>query len=581
MVIKKYAVMMSLLLATHGVFAQDSTSNPTTSDTTTQPMSTPMSTTGSMGSTGSMSSLGSMSSGTMNDAKSYWDDSSKVSTKNMAQYNEFRNNQYPYPAKPRDMWQLGLTGGVMVPLFDVPNAQFPGWHAGLNLRKSLGYMVSVKFGAEYGEAKGYEYRPYSSLLNLPQTVRNQYVAQGYTYYVPNYKMQAVIPSVELMFSFANILFHHGNPKSNVYITGGYTPLVYRTRIDALNGNTPYNFGSINFLQKRTDVQKAVKNLLDGSYETNAAVRSRSQNFDKSDSKWQFRHSAFVGGGYEFKLGTFGSLGLEAKYYIISDDYLDGVNHGIDGSLTPANDNLITGDITFGINLGSKTKRSEPLWFQNPLNFAYNELNAPQHMKIPTPVLPDADGDGVTDQFDQEPNTPAGAPVDSHGVAKDTDGDGVPDYKDKELLTPQKCFPVDADGIGKCPPTCCDSIAAGLIKLQGKCDLGSLPSIQFKGNTNTLSKASQASLASVAQQLQNSPDCKVKVTGHGASDKRAQQRSWDRVNAVIQYMVNQQGISESRFIFIYGTDGDANVVDLEGTVDEGPNAAPAPHPQYQK
>ncbi len=542
MVIKKYAVMMSLLFAAHGVFAQDS----------------------------SMSM--------MSDSKSYWDDSSKVSTKNMAQYNEFRNNQYPYPAKPRDMWQLGITGGVLVPLFDVPNAQFPGWHAGLNLRKSLGYTVSVKFGAEYGETKGYEYRPYTSLQNLPANIAAQYAAANQQY-LPAYKMQAVIPSVELLFSFSNILFHKGNPKSNVYLSAGYTPFVYHTKLDALRGNAAYNFNSINLTQKRTDIQKDVKDLLDGSYETDAPVRSRSQNFDDASiSKWQFRHSAFVGGGYEFKLGTFGSIGLEAKYYIISDDYLDGVNHAVDGALTPANDNLISGDVTFGINLGSKAKRTEPLWFQNPLNYLYNEVNVPQHMKIPTPVLPDADGDGVTDQFDQEPNTPAGAPVDSHGVAKDTDGDGVPDYKDKELLTPQKCFPVDADGIGKCPPTCCDSLDQ--YRLSNTCNIGSLPSIQFKGNSNTLSKASQASLGSIAQEIQNNPTCKIRVTGHGATDKRAQQRSWDRVNAVIQYMVNQQGISESRFIFVYGQDGDANVVDLEGTADEGPNMAPSPNPQYQ-
>ena len=47
----------------------------------------------------------------------------------------------------------------------------------------------------------------------------------------------------------------------------------------------------------------------------------------------------------------------------------------------------------------------------------------------------------------EPNTGSGAPVDVRGVAKDSDGDGVPDDKDKELLTPQKCFPVDADEVG--------------------------------------------------------------------------------------------------------------------------------------
>jgi len=551
MVSKKYAVLLSLLFSAQGVFSQDSS----------------MTTTSSTG-------------GSMNDAQSYWADSSKVSTKNMAQYNEFRNNQYPYPVKPRDMWQLGVTGGALVPLFDVPNATFPGWHAGLNLRKSLGYLVSVKFGAEYAEAKGYEYRPNTFTGNLPRATANQY---GALPWVPNYKMQAVIPSVELMFSFSNILFHKGNPKSNVYFTAGYTPFVYHTMVDALNGNTPYNFNTVDFTQKRKDVQDQIKNMLDGDYETDAKVRPRSQNFDNggNDSKWQFRHSAFVGGGYEFKLGNRVSLGLEAKYYMLSDDYIDGKNLQGDGSLTPENDNLISGDITFGFNLGNASKRTQPLWFQNPLNYIYNEVNAPVHMKLPTPVLPDADGDGVTDQFDQEPSTPAGAPVDSHGVAKDTDGDGVPDYKDKELLTPQKCLPVDADGIGQCPPTCCDSLAAGLLNPVGQCNISSLPSVQFKGTSNTLSKAAQASLASAAQMIQNSPTCKIRVTGHGASDKRAQQRSWDRVNAVIQYMVNQQGISESRFIFVYGTEGDANVVDMEGTTEEGPNSAPAPHPQYQK
>jgi len=30
-----------------------------------------------------------------------WKDSSKVPTKSIPQYNEFLNNQYPYPAKPK------------------------------------------------------------------------------------------------------------------------------------------------------------------------------------------------------------------------------------------------------------------------------------------------------------------------------------------------------------------------------------------------------------------------------------------------------------------------------------------------
>lgn len=48
-------------------------------------------------------------------------------------------------------------------------------------------------------------------------------------------------------------------------------------------------------------------------------------------------------------------------------------------------------------------------------------------QLPSHWLPsDADRDGVTDDRDRCPNTPAGAVVDAHGCPKDTDGDGVYD-----------------------------------------------------------------------------------------------------------------------------------------------------------
>ena len=114
---------------------------------------------------------------------------------------------------------------------------------------------------------------------------------------------------------------------------------------------------------------------------------------------------------------------------------------------------------------------------NPLEFAYSELNNPKHMKLPKVKLDDADGDGVTDQFDLEPNTPPGAPVDTHGVAKDTDGDGVPDYRDKELITLQNCFPVNEDGIGNCPdPECCKEMRKGMGNVPtSDCQITNLPS----------------------------------------------------------------------------------------------------------
>jgi len=204
--------------------------------------------------------------------------------------------------------------------------------------------------------------------------------------------------------------------------------------------------------------------------------------------------------------------------------------------------------------------------------------------LPKPVLPDSDGDGVTDQFDQE-QTPQGCPVDTHGVSRDTDGDGVPDCKDKELVTPTYCQPVDADGVGKCP--CPDSTCyEGLIKKGNDCaiSLGALPSVTFKQGAIKISDDAKALLATVGSRLRNSPECKVVVVGYCSSNKREQQLSWDRVNAVINYLVEKEGLSADRFIFQYGQEGgDCNTVDLRaaGEGEEGPNTVPAPHPNLRK
>jgi len=179
----------------------------------------------------------------------------------------------------------------------------------------------------------------------------------------------------------------------------------------------------------------------------------------------------------------------------------------------------------------KTKSVEPLYWKNPLEFSYGELNSPKRMKLPKPVLDDADGDGIADQFDMEPNTPAGAPVDSHGVSKDTDGDGVPDFKDKQLITPTECQPVDADGVGKCPePACCKVVPPVPV-----CNMGAVPSISFTKGSAKLSKDAEALLAAAADRLKNNPNCKLVVTSYAEASKSSQQLSWDRVNTVINYL----------------------------------------------
>ena len=114
-------------------------------------------------------------------------------------------------------------------------------------------------------------------------------------------------------------------------------------------------------------------------------------------------------------------------------------------------------------------------------------------------------------------------------------------------------------------------------------LGPLPSVNFTGNSATVSNDAKSLLASVASRMRNNPECKVVVVGYCASSKQQQQRSWDRVNAVINYLVEKEGISSDRFIFQYGQEGgDCNTVDLRGAAagEEGPTNVPAPHPNLR-
>jgi len=77
---------------------------------------------------------------------------------------------------------------------------------------------------------------------------------------------------------------------------------------------------------------------------------------------------------------------------------------------------------------------------------------------------DSDGDGVRDERDACPDTPAGAAVDERGCALDGDGDGVPDHADRCPDTPsgarvdERGCALDGDGDGvpdgidQCPDT---------------------------------------------------------------------------------------------------------------------------------
>ena len=516
---------------------------------------------------------------TQSDAGFDWRDSSKISTKLLPQQSEFLNNQYPYPAKPRDQWELGIHGGMPIILGDI--SPKPGYGGGISLRKSLGHTFSLRADYTGSYNKGIDYRPRTNNSLPGNNVGNPYGPYGNNPFVVSYRNALHQGSLDLIASLNNKSHYRGNPKTNFYALLGYSVLVADVDVDARAGNGAiYNFAGFDFGRPRNDIKDDLEGRMDKSFESNApALNGNRANAGRVKNNQLLRHAGSVGGGFAFKVSKRVNLALEQRITLTFDDNMDAVAVG------RSNDILSYTSGRININLGSSARRTEPMWWINPNNFIYNELNRPSHMKLPTPILPDADGDGVTDQFDMEPNTPAGVPVDVRGVAKDTDGDGVPDYKDKELLTQQKCFPVDADGVGNCPePACCTELRARIdsgVSVRGACNIGNLPSIQFASGSASLTNNHKSILNTAAAQIKSDPACKIKVTGHSASDKRSQQLSWDRVNAVIMHLVESQGISQDRFIFTYGEQGDPNTVDLMGTTEEGPNNVPAPHPQYRR
>ena len=69
-------------------------------------------------------------------------DSSLIPAKRIPQHNEFLNNAYPFPAKPRNQWEIGVKGGMSSVSGDV-RAWLPTWGFGLHARKALGYTFSL------------------------------------------------------------------------------------------------------------------------------------------------------------------------------------------------------------------------------------------------------------------------------------------------------------------------------------------------------------------------------------------------------------------------------------------------------
>lgn len=277
-------------------------------------------------------------------------DSTKVSSKNLPKYNEWKNNSKTnyFPTKPRSMGQLALNGGLFMVNGDVEAG--PGWNLGLSYRKALGYVVSARVGVNYATQKAIDYRKSGDLGNSKVLTQAYSQPQGPGWYVHSYKAEVWSPTVDFLFNLNNVMFHKNKSKFGIYGLAGYTALIYQTDLDALRGSSAYNFASLNdafFARPRKDIRSDLKDFFDGDFETPATVNDRSASFGTKPDSYQIRHSLNMGLGTEFRVASRVSLGLELKYTMTFDDYIDGwfVN-----TASQAKDNLIYTNLFINYNL---------------------------------------------------------------------------------------------------------------------------------------------------------------------------------------------------------------------------------------
>ncbi len=538
-------------------------------------------------------------------------DTALIPTSRMDQQRDFLNRNYDYPAKPRNQWELGVSVGPLNVSGDVRSKAFynrpikgqalTGSNAwSVSLRKAWGYVISTRLQYMQGAAHGYNWQSGTNHILQGANPYWQSYKNASAFYA--YRSQIREIDLQLIASLNNIKFHRARNKMSVHGLFGIGGLLYKTKNDMKDANNAnYDFTPAfkayadaqantglwtnGYKSVRKDIENILTdNIFDGTFETDA---------ERHDNRWfnskgyTFRPVANVGMGVQFRLGKRFSLGIEDKVTFTNDDLIDGyrwqeVNVTSSGQYSQSDmtrdfDNINYLAVTLGVNLGGKSVA--PLWWLNPMDFAYNELTNPRRLRTEASencATKDTDNDGVSDCFDKCNDTPLGVAVDTKGCCLDTDADGVCDYKDKQLITPTECQPVDADGIGKCPcPDC------GMKNPEGpRCGGMSDQNISFAPGSTKLSGSGMSTLNSLAAQLKANPSCNVIIAGNGEG-KLEQQRSWMRANAVLNYM-NSQGIDRDRFIFQFGQSGPGNSVDLkvapQGMM--GGSIPPPPHPNLK-
>ncbi len=363
-------------------------------------------------------------------------------------------------------WTLGVNGGVMFPGIGVF-----GGHDLTNSEVNLGYGISLK--KQLGHAFGLEANVFRGTVagtnkdavgGVRGGVREAETEIGY-----GVDLRGVV-------NVATVDFLRRENSVNFFVSAGYGMLAYAPKVTAGDGTV-------------TDYKDKAGDNGDDTYSKEAYIP--------------------VGAGVKFKVSNRVAFNLGYTMHFVDGDNFEGVNAG-------GKDKFSYGYAGLEFSLGSSAKPD--LNWVNPLALMYDELKDPtlrQEVealknrvsnveKSVEDLKKDTDGDGVADQFDKCPGTPAGTAV---------DGSGCP-------------LPVAS--------------AANMANATG------FEPVQFEFNSSVLKTEAYPILDKLSSELRTNGG-KLTLNGYASSEGTAAYNmslSKDRANSVKTYLVNS-GVNSSQ------------------------------------
>ena len=489
----------------------------------------------------------------------------KITKSRMDQQAAFEANLTNFPARPRNMWEIGISGGIVQVSGDVRTNwtgsgkdHLPALGYGIHVRKALGYVMSLRGEYFQGTAYGQNWQPSSGIDRNPvlngRTNPNLNYADSPGIIYHNYKSKINDLSVEAIFTLNNIKYHKDRNRVGLNAIVGAGVGTFQTFIDQLDANgNMYDYsparalGGGNF-EDRPAILDALAEIYDGEYETAAEGNDANPSLFKRSYK-----PVITGGiGVHILLTDKLSLAIEHKVKFTNNDLVDGKQWEETNTLTRDFDTYHYSSIHLNYHLGRKTSNDIPSWWINPLTFSYEQGDANQA------DLGDDYNDGVLNILDQEPDTREDCPVDTRGVTLDSDKDGCPDCDDPEPFSSperpiQNCVNVGSGFLDE------PAVRRIVQEMLGDPDISAggsdwyLPMIHFDLDKDALKTEFYPELKRVADVMTQYPKIKVEVIGFTDirnTDEYNLDLSRRRAVNAINHMVERYGLDPNRFILRY-------------------------------